>query len=269
MTQGGSQFEHDDLRQALRRVFPPEQAPQALRNRIAAMLRDEEVWFSGDMPVPAELTQPAGPITHPSAPANPYARIAWLGNLFHGARRVAIAACVAGLAMGATLFLVTSSSTAPDQPQVAGSAQVSPFIQAALFRHDELLQAPDPSQMPGGSLVPLPQLRSDIQGRSGTPMPDADISSEGWRLVGGKSWQAASFYVTQIFYRRGRDTLSVFIIPPDSLGRRVQIGSTNERSHPITIRQTARFTLCIVGYSPDGKVTTGEIDRVADLIASH
>lgn len=272
MTQSGNQFEHDDLRNALRRAFPAQAAPQALRDRVAAMLRSEEVWSSDDMPEPVTLTQPAGliaPHPAPTDPSNPYARIAWLGNLFHGARRVAVAACFAGLALGAALFFATSNSTPPDSIQIADTSPAQPFLQAALVHHDEMLQLPDPTQMPGGPLGSLQQVRTEIQNRTAAPMPEADISSQGWQLVGGKSCQAADGCIAQIFYRRGQQTLSVFIIPPDAQGRRVHVGSTNQRNHLVTTREAGPFTVCVVGYSPDGQLTAKEVDRVADLIASH
>ena len=267
MTQSGNQFDHDDLRDALRRALPAQPAPQALRDRIAAMLRDEEVWTHDDMPEPVTLTQPAGLI---APPTDPYTRIAWLGNLFRGSRRVAMAACIAGLGLGAALFLATNSSSPPDSAQIAQSIPAQPFLQAALVHHDEMLQAPDSIQMPGGPLGSLQQVRAEVQNRTAAPMPEADISSQGWQLVGGKTCRAADACIAQIFYRRGQQTLSVFMIPPDAQGRRMNVGSSiNQRNHLITTREAGQFTVCVVGYSPDGKLTANEVDRVADLIASH
>ncbi len=271
MTHSGNQFEHDDLRDALRRAFPAQQAPQALRDRIAAMLRNEEMWTGDDMPEPANLTLSAGHIAPLPDPAPHYTHVAWLGNLFHGARHVAMAACIAGLAMGTLLYLATNKSGTPDQSptQIADTATVQPFLQAAVFRHDALRQASDPTQMPGGSLGPLQPVRTDVQNRTASPMPEADISSQGWQLVGGKSCRAADGCIAQIFYRRGQQTLSVFIIPPDPQGRRIRIESTTQKNHLVTTREVGPLTICVVGYSSDGKLTTQEVDRVADLIATH
>ena len=269
MTNSGSQPDHDELRRALRRAFPAEQAPQALRERITAMLQNQAMW-SDDMPEPAELTRSAGHIASQPDPSNPYARIAWLGNLFHGARRIAIAACIAGLAMGIGLFVATPTGDPrpSEQPQYAQSP-VAPFLQAAVVRHDELLQVADPTQTSGRSLVPLQEVRTELKNRLAAPMPEADISSQGWQLVGGKTMGPADGCVAQLFYRRGQQTLSVFIISPDPLGRRIQIPSTSQKDHLITCRESGPLTICVVGYSPDGKLTAGEVDRVADLIASH
>ena len=274
MTHSGNQFEHDDLRDALRRAFPAQQAPQALRDRVTAMLRNDEMWSGDDMPVPANLTLPAGHIAPPPDSFPPYTHVAWFGNLFHGARRVAMAACIAGLAMGTALYLAANRTATPDesQTQIADNSQVQPvhpFLQAAVFRHDELRQAPDPTQLPVGSLGPLPQVRTDVQNRMAAPMPEADISSQGWQLIGGKSWQAPGGCIAHIFYRRGQQTLSVFIIPPDPQGRHIRVESTTQKNHLVTTREAGQFTICVVGYSPDGKLTTQEVDRVADLIATH
>lgn len=265
----GHNFQDDNLRQALRRAFPAEQAPPALRKRVAALLQDPVMCdVDTDRPEPVALTQPAGPIV--SSDPIPLPTVAWFGNLFHGARRVALAASFAGLAMGIALFVTLQNSNSvlqPSGPQYVDAVPVSPFVQAAVVRHDEILKPADPTRASAASLRPLPQLRSELQEQQ-LPVPDADFSPHGWQLVGGQSWRNGNATVAQICYRRGNETLSVFIAPRDAQGRRTPMSTANLQDHIVATRETPAANLCVVGHSPDNKLTPAEVDRLADLLAT-
>lgn len=246
MTELDPKFDAPELKTALQRALGRPAAPDSLRDRIRLTLEE------ADAPIP--LTQSA-PSTGTAGPGF---------RQLLGGRRMAMAAAIGGLVLGIGLYVLTSALD-PDSPTVA---QATPtFIQTSLLHHDQLQQAVASGRPIGQGLFSYAQFNERVRRISSRELPSANLPDEGWRLVGGKDCGDCCV-VAQLFYTRGHQTLSIFVIPGDSAGRGQQlIRCAQMNGHVVAMRNLGTALLCVVGHCPEGKLQLHDIDRIADLLA--
>jgi hypothetical protein len=108
----------------------------------------------------------------------------------------------------------------------------------------------------------------DLSKALGRPVFAADLTRDGWTFQGGAVRDVASFKAAQLFFAKGKATLSVLSLPA-SAATTAKDGSTYDiifQGTPIAgfVKQGGLF--CIVGQSEDGSLT---VDDVKTLLQKH
>ena len=102
----------------------------------------------------------------------------------------------------------------------------------------------------------------------GRPVLAADLTKDGWTFQGGAVRNVASFKAGQLFFTKGKATLSVLSLPA-SAATTAKDGSTYDiifQGTPIAgfVKQGGLF--CIVGQSEDASLT---VEDVKSLLQRH
>lgn len=248
--QNNFEFDEPRLKEALKRVYPPEVAPPALRAGIQVMLTRAAASGVSDQPIP--LTRSTDRPHH------------WWQS-----RRVTAAAAIVGLGLGVGLFVLTERDRMPSGNAVAMNE--SPVIvQNALVSHDQIFN----SMASGGdnwrrSLAPVPQVREELRSHAPMSIPTVDLSSRGWQLAGAKACEVGSACAAQMFYTRGDQTLSVFVLPPGQSAVEIQRSCGQSKTHITAARNASGATFLLVGRCTDGSLTNQEIEELAATIAAQ
>ncbi len=240
-----SNFDDAGLKDALKRAIPMATAPASLRARIEQACAE-----AGDV-----STEPIR-LTHGQAIRQ------WLNR----GRRMAIAASIAGLGLGIGLFVMLDRAEQQDRLQYASN--VSPvYVQTALVQHDQLQRSAADPQM-RQTLLGYPQLKDRVRGPSPLYIPEPDLSSLGWQFVGAQPCQMRDFTAAQLFYTRGRETVSVFVLPQGNYAVNLR-GCEQANECIFAKRGTSKSTLFVVARALNGKPTQDEIQAIADELGQR
>lgn len=245
-----NKFEEPMLKEALRRAYPPEAAPPALRANVQAMLaRAGQTDDASAQPIP--LTRP---VLH--------TRHRW-----HG-RRLAAAAAIVGLGLGVGMFALTQRDQGPNGNQVA-IADSPVVVRNALLSHDQLYDSMNAGADWRQGLTSVGEVRDSLRSQAPIAMPMLDLSAAGWQLAGAKACEVGAGRAAQLFYTRGNQTLSVFVLPPGQSAESIERTCAQTKSHITAVRNASGVTILLVGSCPDGSLTAREIDHLAAAIADQ
>jgi hypothetical protein len=247
-----SEFNDPDLKTALRRAIPREQAPESLRRRIAAL--------AANPAAATATTQPAMRLDADSAPATTTADQPKTLPLF---RRQPFRLAVAALfAVAAVLTAVLINRRAGDD---AAQQYVIPnsVYKAMVKVHEERKNATSP-----GDTVTTLASAAQLSKTLDRPVFAPELAKDGWIFQGGAVRNVGSFPSAQLYYTKGKSSLSVLSLPA-SAASKAKDGSTYDISFqgtPIAgfVKQNGLY--CIVGQGDDHPLTTQE---VKDLLIKH
>lgn len=246
-------FSDRELKAALMRACPPVAAPESLKSRISQMVHEAA---SADAQPPMRIM----PATEGRG----------LRHWFTTGRRLAAAASIAGLGLGIGLYLLTeNSSTQPQQTQFAAASSEPFLVEHALANHDALYQSLDSGdEQVRRSLRTAPQMQDQLREEKSILLRLPDLSPQGWQFVGAKPCPKASCCSAQLFYRRGKQSLSVFVFSDDDLSRG-RITVTGSKDHLVALSKIAKGLVCVVAQCPTGQLKQDEVDQIAAQFAGR
>ncbi|HTL30196.1 MAG TPA: hypothetical protein VL282_13280 [Tepidisphaeraceae bacterium] len=235
------QLEFDDpaLRQALKRAFGADMAPLPLVSRIQNALA-------------AEIEPVA------SRPARPRPRI-W---------SLAAAACLCLFSLSLLASQLWATFAPPRELMAVQSLDIpTELAQAMVARHDVCADQPDHHFLPGVDKNDLTAIRKSLskaldQKVLVTTLPD------GWVFRGASLCPVAGERSAHLLFTRGNQTLSLFSLPnadyPVSNSDIPYEGV--QANHPIAGFTHGNGMYCLVGSSPDGKLTLDELKSLRDQL---
>ena len=242
-----AQFDPDELKIAMARACrddAPLRAPESLHLRVTQLFSEQ-----------ADAT---GLETKADRPL----RMPWWTRVIPR-RRLVLAASVGGLAISTAILLFR------EQLAMGNSPPATPLIvQTAIDRHDQLtLTQPHSSDYADATASQYRQVANDISKRSGLQIPNINLSGRGWELAGAKTWISQGRVSAQFFYQRETQTLSVLCVPAGS-------SQSDHKVWRVCGRVVAGHTMgqtgvIVVGHCPEGKLSAGEVDSIADLLTEN
>ena len=247
--QDGPIFDDPALKGAMRRCFSGEQAPSALRERIAQAVVTEAraatvaVTSPQRSPILSTGTMRLNPTS--ASPAT-------LSTLLSS---VAIAASMI-LAIGSiALILSRSSQTLP-----------SKFEAAAIARHDGCCAAPDHHNptMPQASFARIGQY---LHQQLHHAVLAADMTKDGWQFSGASICPVDGVDSAHLLFRKNLQTLSVFSLPASavpSLDNHQPYEGRTADGHTVVARLQDGAIYCLVGQGPEGDLGIDELDQLLD-----
>jgi hypothetical protein len=189
----------------------------------------------------------------------------------HQGRRMAVAASVAGLLMGASIFVVVESM-APSPDNGGTVSMTTPVsLEGFVQRHDqmEVSHESSPDVLRGDGQTARDVCRQ-MQQRLTVTVPSVDLSQFGWTFVGAKVCPLGSCCAGQLFFERGDQALSVFVMPADALPQALRSrGCLQLDGRMVTVRKVGDVALLVVGHCPSKRLTTVDMVRLADSLAGE
>jgi hypothetical protein len=238
MRQEPLEFHDPALRKALKGAFGGEMAPLPLASRIKSALAAE--------PEPA-----------PRRAARPRPRI-W---------SVAAAACLARVSVSLMGMQVWKTFT-PHEQMAVKSLDVPPELaQHLVIRHDTCGSEPDHHFLPGVAHDDLNAIQRTLA-RSLDQRVLVTKLPNGWVLRGANLCPVGQDRAAHLLFTRGNQTLSLFSLPnadyptssSDTPYESIAAG------HPMAGFTHGNGFYCLVGSSPDGKLTLAELKSLRDQL---
>lgn len=244
-------FDDPTLKAALKRataqVAAPAAASDSLRQRVTQLL------------VETRVSETSSPVPHRPIRL-PF--LAW----FHPTRQLAIAASIAGLVLGAGLF-ISLDQFRPGAHSHLGYAMSTPVLmQTVLARHDALSQSV--AGVPGlinANNAPYPRICDEVGRQTSLNFPRLDLSSRGWRFAGAKVYQTPEGSSAQLFYGRAKQSLSIFLVPSGIAPAELPCGLI--RGRLVAGHIAGKTAFIVVGNGPTDTLTLAEVDAIADQLA--
>lgn len=238
MTKEPLEFHDPALRAALKRALGGEMAPLPLASRIQSALGNE--------------VEPA-----PQRTARPRPRI-W---------SVAAAACLCLFSLSMMGMQVFKTFAPREQMAVKSLDVPTELAQSLIARHDSCASEPDHHFLPGIAKDDLAAIRKTLarsldQRVLVTKLPD------GWVLRGAQLCPVGQDRAAHVLFTRGNQTISLFSLPNadyPSSNNDVPYESM-AAGHPIAGFTHGNGMYCLVGSSPDGKLTLDELKRLRDQL---
>ena len=189
-------FDDPALKAALARSFTKERAPEALRNRIAALTA------SGGKPAAWEDAPPI---------KLPVYRQRWV--------RLAAAALFAVAAVITAVLVNRESSSVTPGYEIANSVYKG-MVSTHEARKNNTATPPD-------SVTTLAAAGQQLSKQLGRAVWAPDLTKDGWTFHGGAIRTIGASQVAQLYFTKGQESLSVLSLP-SSLAKGAKDGSTYE-----------------------------------------
>jgi hypothetical protein len=239
-------FNDPALKTALRRALPKDRAPESLRQRIAALASSQSAANSAPAPTMRLAGQASSALAEPKS--IPLFRRQWF--------RLAAAAVFAIAAVLTAIFIQNRGDTASPEYAIANS------VYKGMVAVHEQRKSGTTSADTITTLASAAQL-SKILGR---PVFAPDLAKDGWTFQGGAVRNVGSLPSAQLFFTRGKATLSVLSLPA-SAASKAKDGSTYDISFqgtPIAgfVKQGGLF--CIVGQGDDQPLSTADVKALLE-----
>jgi hypothetical protein len=238
MTQEPLEFDDPALRQALKRAFGGEMAPLPLASRVHSALASE--------------AEPA-----PKRTARPRPRI-W---------SLAAAACLCLFSVSLMAMQVWKTFAPREQLAVKSLDIPTELAQDLVARHDIAASQPDHHYLPGVAQDDLNAIRKTLaksldQRVLVTTLPD------GWVFRGAALCPVGQDRAAQLLFTRGNQTVSLFSLPnadyPTSSNDTPY--ESMSAGHPIAGFTHGNGLYCLVGSSPDGKLSLDDLKSLRDKV---
>lgn len=243
-----NQSELDELKSAIGRACKGDiadvVAPESLRQRVTQLFAEQADKIVVESKFPRPLRMPF-----------------WKREI--PGKRFALAASIGGLVICGSILLFS------ERWALAGPDMGTPaIVQAAVERHDQLLLSQNHSlNYADATTNQYQQLANDISKRSGLRIPNINLSGRGWELVGAKTWVSRGRVSVQFFYQRDAQTLSVLCVPDGASISDLKVWRVCGRV--VAGHNLGPTGVIVVGHCPDGKLSTGEVDSIADLLTGN
>jgi len=194
-------FDDPALKAALGRSLPKDRAPQALRNRIAALT--------------ASAANPSGakPSAWEDAPPLklPIYRQKWV--------RMAVAALFAVAAVITAVLVNRNANSVTPGYEIANSVYRG-MVSTHEARKNNTATPPD-------SVTTLASVGQQLSKQLGRGVWAPDLTKDGWTFHGGAIRTIGSSQIAQLYFTKGQESLSVLSLP-SSLAKGAKDGSTYE-----------------------------------------
>lgn len=233
-----SSFDDPPLKQHCCAVWSCECAPQALRDRLAALLAEESI--------PRNIKPPAAFWQRPFA----------------------------GVAAAAVVLLVSGVVLLQGSSRTAEAAAIDPQFAADLvFRHDDCCQAHNNHQIPGVPKSDMTKLGQVLSENLHAPVMVASLPESGWSFRGGSICPVgkAATSAGHLIFDHGKSSVSVFSLPRSAYAQNGRYEAVVDH-HAIAGFADSRGTFCLVA-SKDSRITPEHLaalrDRMqADVVSS-
>jgi hypothetical protein len=249
--QDDDQFNDAGLKNALRRSFGHERAPEALRLNVQQL-------FVGTA-VPVIEMKPTKSATLRDA----WER--WNSVVYSG-----IAACV--MIAGAAFLVMSYQGYFDRNPRYTRNEPVigdvpSNLAVALINRHNACSQLKDHHILKGDN---LPALKVELERQMNFPVAIVALG-DGWVFKGAGRCDVGNTPSAHVLFARGKQELSVFSMPADIV-RNVSthtgptLFESQYRDDPIAGGTRGAVTYAVVGSSTDGSLTLGEVVTLRDQV---
>ena len=238
MTKEPLEFHDPALQQALKRALGGEMAPLPLASRIQSAL--------------AAQADPA-----PQRAARPRPRI-WA---------LAAAACLCLFSVSLMAMQVMKTFSPREQLAVKSLDVPTELVQNLIARHDACGSRPDHHFLPGIAQDDLNAIRKTLA-RSLDQRVLVTTLPNGWVFRGAQLCPVGQDRAAHLLFTRGNQTVSLFSLPnadyPTSSNDTPYESMT--AGHPIAGFTHGNGFYCLVGSSPDGKLSLEEIKSLRDQL---
>jgi anti-sigma factor RsiW len=235
-------FDDPALKAALRRALDSDAAPTALRDRIRALAAEEAdrpaLSYTASAPEPAPSAAEANDRPIPLFRRNPLYRLAVAAVLIIGI---------------GVLALQLWNTNRPAPAYTFSNTLFKGMVTTHNARATDTEMAPDTVK----SLAEAPKLSQQIN----RPVLAADLTKDGWTFDGGAVRTVGTFTAAQLFFNKGNAVVSVFSLPASAAPNAVENSTydTVFQGAPIAGFVKNGGLFCIVGSSPDGSLTVGDV----------
>lgn len=251
--QDEDQFNDPGLRNALRRSFGHERAPETLRQNIEQLLVGTAV-----------------PVIEMKAPKSTALRDVW--ERWNSVVYSGIAACV--MFAGAAFLVLSYQGYFDRNPRYSNNQPVvgdvpSNLAVALVARHTACSQLNDHHMLKGDN---LPALKAELERQMNFPVAVMD-PGDGWVFKGAGRCDVGKTPAAHVLFARGKQELSVFSMPGDivrtvSTHTEPSIFESEFQNNPIAGATRGAATYAAVGSSPDGSLTLSDIVALRDQFMS-
>ena len=240
MQQSNEQFDDPALKQAIRRAMSatePSGAPPALRNRIEAMLRQEQALQD------ARLSHWRRPMMSMLA-----------------------AAAVLAIGLGVAYYLLGRDEKAPQF-----------FADAMVVAHDRCAGMTDHHLLQGiASDADLATIRQALHSKVGHPVLVTELG-DGWKFAGAGVCEISNVPAAHMLFTRGDETVSIFSVSAGAFYMNSDSSGSSEgktyaqidQNHEISGFVQGGAIHCLVGYSKSGKLSLSEITKLRERIRNQ
>jgi hypothetical protein len=238
-------FDDPALKAALRRALDSETAPTSLRDRIRAIAAEEP-----ERPVLSYTA--AAPEPAPTAAADTGDRPIPLFRRSPLFRLAAAAIVIIGI--GSLAFQVWNTSR-PAAP--SGYVLQPSLFKAMIATHSARATGAEQSPDTAKTLADAAKLSQTTN----RPVLVADLTKDGWTFDGAGVRGVGQFTAAQLFFTKGNAAISVLSLPASAAPNAVENSTydTVFNGAPIAGFVKNGGLFCIVGSSPDGSLSIGEV----------
>jgi hypothetical protein len=236
-------FDDPALKAALRRALDSEPAPAGLRDRIHALAAEEAdrpaLSYTAPTPEPAPSAADTTDRPIPLFRRNPLYRWA--------------AAAILIIGIGALALQIWHAN----QPTNPGYVLQPSLFKAMIATHEARATDTESSPDTAKTLAEAPKLSQTIN----RPVLVADLTKDGWTFDGAAVRNVGKFPAVQLFFTKGNAAVSVLSLPASAAPAAVENSTydTVFNGAPIAGFVKNGGLFCIVGTSPDGSLTIGDV----------
>lgn len=235
-TDGPEQFDDPVLKSAVKKAYAQENAPEALRRKVAELTGIASAGESVSIP----LRRP---------------------NRWYGWAAAAVLLLAIGVAISQYLGLFGSGSGA------AANALPVRITDGMVAAHDACAKLPEHQLIKGVSGEDWPAIQQALKTELQRPVLAAPLG-EGWKFEGAGICKVANQYrAGHLLFSRGNQTVSLFSLGPVAYDVKGDGNyELNAAGHPIAGFATKEGLYCLVGYDPSGALTLQELAGLRDKI---
>jgi hypothetical protein len=232
------QFDDPALKEAVRRAFPRESAPAALRQRVAAIM-------ASGTAAAEDATDRGGTRAADRTLRRPDR--SWWSRQFTA--KTAVAAAAALVAIGVMVIQIRSAFAPPPAGGYAATSFPQSFALAMVRTHDNCAKLPDHHLVPGTDPAVL---KASLSASEGIAVAAVDLGP-GWQFKGAGLCTVDGSKAAHLLFTHGSETISVFSLPtPPSCARASGKYTETVEGHPIAGVVTNGAVYCVVGSGAAG-----------------
>jgi hypothetical protein len=244
-------FDDPALKGALRRALDSETAPGSLRDRIRAIAAEQAPEAARPvMSYAASAAEPAPSAADASDRPIP---------LFRRPLYRFAAAAILLIGIGSLAFQIwnTNHPNTPAKYQFSNS-----LFKGMIATHEARATGAEQTPDTAKTLAEAPKLSQTLN----RAVFVADLTKDGWTFDGAGVRGVGQYPAAQLFFTKGNAAISVFSLPASAAPNAVENSTydTVFNGAPIAGYVHSGGLYCIVGSSPDGSLTAGEVKNLLE-----